>query len=119
SVTVGSQWQRYLFRVKSLPHGRLEHPRLRIEPLGPGPLWIDDVEIGSQRLSPEETLQLTKTVSAAKLAWHEHRYAECQRLLDGYWGQLLAIDPRRTPTTTAAEDPKPRAGSRVKSLFKR
>jgi hypothetical protein len=33
--------------------------------------------------------QLTKTLSSARLALEEGRYADCQRLLDGYWGRLL------------------------------
>jgi hypothetical protein len=41
----------------------------------------------------DEVRQLTKTVSSVKLAWEEGRYADCQRMLDGYWGQLLLSMP--------------------------
>jgi len=39
-------------------------------------------------LTAEELKQLAKTLSSARLAIEESRYADCQRLLDGYWGQL-------------------------------
>ena len=44
-------------------------------------------------LDGDELRQLTKTVSSVKLAWEEGRYADCQRMLDGYWGQLLLSMP--------------------------
>jgi hypothetical protein len=44
-------------------------------------------------LDGDELRQLTKTVSSVKLAWEEGRYADCQRMLDGYWGQLLLAMP--------------------------
>jgi hypothetical protein len=44
-------------------------------------------------LDKDEIRQLTKIVAAVKLAYEEARYSDCQRLLDGYWGQLLLSMP--------------------------
>jgi hypothetical protein len=79
-------------------------------------LWIDDVEIDAQSFSPDEVRQLTKTLSSVKLAWEEGRYADCQRMLDGYWGQLLLSEPVAAPIASPA---RPRLGDRMKNIFRR
>jgi hypothetical protein len=53
-------------------------------------------------LNGDEVRQLTKTVSSVKLAWEEGRYADCQRMLDGYWGQLLLSMPVEAPPVSPA-----------------
>lgn len=120
SVQVTREWQRYLFRVRHLPEGKLEHAQVKIEPEDDCQLWIDDVEIRAQRLSPEDVRQLTKTMAAVNLAWEERRYADCQRLLDGYWGQLL-IEQQGQPVarTAAAPEPRPAAAQQRRKLFPR
>ncbi|MEX2285992.1 MAG: family 10 glycosylhydrolase [Planctomycetaceae bacterium] len=91
-VTVNTEWKHYQFRVTDIPADRLENAKVRIEIRGPGKLWIDDVDIHQNRLSPEDLRQITKTHSAITVAWSEGRYADCQRLLDSYWGQVLFDD---------------------------
>ena len=68
-------------------------------------------------MTPDDVRQLTKTVSAVTLAWEEQRYADCQRLLDGYWGQFLFAE--RDPAATVAEEAKPQAAAKSRRIFKR
>lgn len=121
---VTPQWRRYQFRVAHFPDGQLARPRIHIETLTRGRLWLDDVEVQSQRLTPDDLRQLTKMLSAVKLAWEDQRYADCQRLLDGYWGQFLLAQTagEKSPAGTAPPEKdaaKPRMGERVRQLFKR
>ncbi len=65
-------------------------------------------------LGDDQVRQLTKTMASVKLAWEEERYADCQRLLDGYWGQLLLPEPGAPPATTPT-----RIGDRVRNALRR
>lgn len=88
-VVVDNRWRRYVFRVNDVPSGRLKDATLRIEVRGPGRVWVDDVQVDLRRLTDDRLRQLIKLYSAANLAFDERRYSDCQRLLDGYWGQYL------------------------------
>jgi hypothetical protein len=114
-VEAGTSWQQHVFRVDPLPAGPMQNARLSVRPVDSCKLWVDDVEIGAQSFSSDEVRQLTKTLSSVKLAWEAGRYADCQRLLDGYWGQLLLAEP-------AAASPvsdKPRMGDRLRGKLRR
>jgi hypothetical protein len=115
-VEVGKGWKQYFFRVDQLPAGQMHHARLRVRPVDACKLWIDDVDIDAQSFSADEVRQLTKTLSSVKLAWEEGRYADCQRLLDGYWGQLLLSEPVAPPALAPA---RTRQGERAKNAFRR
>jgi hypothetical protein len=115
-VEVGKSWKQYFFRIDPLPAGQMQNARLRVRPVDSCKLWIDDVEIDAQSFSADEVRQLTKTLSSVKLAWDDGRYADCQRLLDGYWGQLLLSEPVAPP---AVSPPRTRLGDRVKTMFRR
>jgi len=114
-VEAGQAWQQHVFRVDPLPTGKMQNARLSVRPIDSCKLWVDDVDIGAQSYSGDEVRQLTKTLSSVKLAWEAGRYADCQRLLDGYWGQLLLADP--AATSPASE--KPRLGERVRNKARR
>src|SRR5262249_35083324 len=106
----------YRFGVDDFPPGEITQARIYVRPVDSCKLWIDDAEIDAQSFSADELRQLTKTLSSVKLAFDEGRYADCQRLLDGYWGSLLASEPI-APASPSAE--RPRMGERVKTLFRR
>lgn len=72
--------------------------------------------VEAQALTSDEVRQLTKTLSSVKLAWKDGRYADCQRLLDGYWGQLLLSEPAARPAESPA---RPRLSDRMKGIFRR
>jgi hypothetical protein len=112
-VRVDKQWRRYLFRVKDIPTDRLEDARVRVEVRGAGKVWIDDVEIHMHRLTPADLRQLTKVFSAISIAWEEERYTDCQRLLSGYWGQLLIDEP------PPQREPPRQTTNRLLRFFKR
>jgi hypothetical protein len=115
-IRIDPQWRRYVFRVKHLPGERLQSPRVRLELQADGQLWVDDIEVTTQWLTPDDMRQLTKTVSGIRLAWDERRYADCQRLLDSYWGQFVFVDEDR-PSTVAPDSTV--RGQRVKALLQR
>lgn len=92
-VKVGTEWRRYLLRVKDIPAGTIEDGRITLTLRSPARLWIDDADVRFDRLSNDEMRQLTKLFSAVSLAWQDQRYADCQRLLESYWGAYLFEEP--------------------------
>lgn len=112
---VGTKWKRYELRLENLPGGACRHARLRVEPLDECELWLDDMELVVQPVSADEVRQLTKIAAAMRLAWEQERFADCQRLLDGYWGRFLDRDAEAVPRQTA----KPVSEARPKGLIRR
>ena len=118
-VRVGTHWRRYQFRVQDIPAGRIEHPAVRVETTGTGRVWIDDVDIRLYRLTPSDLRQLTKTYAAVTLAWDDKRYADCQRLLEGYWGRFLFDTDSASQSSPPPAAPKPtRAAGPFRRLFR-
>ena len=115
-IQVDTQWRHYLFRVKDIPTEQIEEPRVGIELTGPAKIWIDDVEVESQQLSPGDLRQLTKAFAAISIAWEEKRYSDCERLLGSYWGCFAFDTPIRAP---ASEARPPRSASRFPRFFRR
>jgi len=114
-----TRWRRYQFQVTDLPLRRWDDARMRVEIRGPGRIWIDDVDLQAQRLSPEDLRQLTRLQSAVKVAWEEKRYTDCARMMDSYWGSILSdASADQQPRDDATPHP-PREASRLRSLFRR
>lgn len=112
-VVADTTWRRQQLQIADMPVGALENTRVRIRLLGPGTVWIDDVDIETQRVTPADLRQLRKVISATTLAWEDKRYADCERLLDSYWGQFLLDEwqpsrPTIDASRTAAEGSRSR-----------
>jgi hypothetical protein len=114
-VSVNKEWRHYVFQVNDIPE-KLDAAAVRIERRGAGKLWIDDVEIRRSRLSRDDLRQLTKVSSAVTIAWDEGRYADCERLLDGYWGRLSFDE---TPPIDKPEHDTSRTAEGWRKLFRR
>lgn len=80
------------------------------------PARAGSISLSNAGFGADEVRQLTKTLASVKLAWEEQRYADCQRLLDGYWGQLLLYEPVAPP---AVSPPRTRIGDRMRNVLRR
>ena len=116
SFQVDDRWRRYQLEVKNIPDQAIEDANVTVEMRDGGNVWIDDVDVQVHRLIPDDLRQLTKVYSAVILARNEKRYADCQRLLESYWGQLLFDE-----TTTDPQDATggKSAQRRLPKLFRR
>ncbi|MEX0678880.1 MAG: family 10 glycosylhydrolase [Pirellulales bacterium] len=114
---VSGDWVPYSFPIIDVPSEGLSNLRVRFELLGAGEVWIDDVQVFGLWFDDVERLELGKIVSLASLHLEKRQFADCTRLLEGYWPQFLvanvAISPantplaqRRQPTAPPREPPK-------------
>jgi len=99
-------WVPYSYSIENLPQDGLSDVAVKFELLGPGQVWIDDVQV--RGFSEKELAELAKINSMAHLHLEKGRYADCARLLDSYWPQFLVSNVPLTSTNTpVARRPKP------------
>ena len=99
-------WVPYSFSIENLPQDGLSDVSVKFELLGPGQVWIDDVQV--RGFSERELAELAKINTMASLHLEKGRYADCARLLDGYWPQFLVSNiPLTSTSTPVARRPKP------------
>jgi hypothetical protein len=111
-ASIGKTWRSYLFRVDDLPLTGLTQLGIRFDLMGPGEVWIDDVQVSSVILSQPELFQLQKTVATARFALEKELWGDGRRLLDSYWPRFLVRHvapvevPRPEPATEAEVAPQ-------------
>jgi hypothetical protein len=111
------RWVQYSFRVDDVPSEGLSNVRVRLDVLGPGEVWVDDLKVFDLPFTDPERFELSKLISLASVKLEAGQLADCERLLEGYWPQfLLANVPlvesappivEHPATGTPAEAPKP------------
>ena len=122
-------WGQYVFQVDDLPLEGLAQLRVRFDLMGPGEVWVDDVQVYSLAFSRSEMVELSKLIALADVKLQQRELGDCLRLLEGYWPRFLAENVP-LPAGAAAEtvatkpsepEPKPpeRSGwlNRVKDLL--
>ena len=105
SLPLKNEWQRrpYGFYLTDVPLVSRGTMRVKFELVGPGEVWIDDVQLYDLLFpmgkiwyepSEKEKLAFVKTLSEIKRAYESGRYSDCVELLESYWPRfLLAYTP--------------------------
>ena len=118
-------WVRYTFRVDDVPSEGLSNLRVRLDVLGPGEVWIDDVKVFDLPFTDSERFELSKLISLASVKLEAGQLADCARLLEGYWPQFLvanvplarnSVPLVEHPATGRPPDPPPKKTSVLESL---
>ncbi len=77
--------------------------------MGPGEVWIDDVQVFGLAFSPPEMVELSKLITLADVKLQNGQIGDCLRLLEGYWPRFLeenvALPAGTVPSETAATKP--------------
>ena len=110
----------FIFQVNDLPLEGLTELSVRFDLMGPGEVWIDDVELFDLTFSKNEVRELSKLITLAHITLQNGRLGDCLRLLDGYWPQFLEdnvpfqdggeVARRDDPDQPPAEEPPPKTG---------
>jgi hypothetical protein len=104
---INTEWTQYLFQVRDLPAEDLTDLRVRFDLMGPGEVWIDNVEL--REFSDDDLRELKKMITVAGYTLESRQFGDCQQLLDGYWPRFLLANVPLTqgPVTPPSAGPKP------------
>jgi hypothetical protein len=112
-VTLSNEWAQYVFQVDDLPLEGLASLRARIDLMGRGEVWIDDVQMYHLAFSRPEIVELSKLITLADVKLQNGQVSDCLHLLEGYWPRFLVenvplppgIDPASKTPGNVAEQP--------------
>lgn len=105
-VRIPDAWgDSFLFPFENLPLSQLENIHLGFDLIGPGEVWVDDIQIFDMWIRREERSAL---VIAAGMA-HKHlerssNVTDCLHFLESFWPQLL-LHYGSLPATHGADGP--------------
>jgi hypothetical protein len=89
AAALGSEWEQFIFQVDDLPLTGLSPLRVRFDLMGPGEVWVDDVQLFSLAFSKPEIVELSKLIFLADVKLQNAQLGDCVRLLEGYWPRFL------------------------------
>jgi hypothetical protein len=91
--------------VNDLPLDGLSQLQVRFDLLGPGEVWIDDVELCDLVFTYQERVGLFKMIAPAQVKLSEGKVSQCLDLLESYWPRFLLthVDPQHRTTAGDSE----------------
>jgi hypothetical protein len=87
---IGEQWSHFQLPIDDLPLSGLDKLRVRFDLMGPGRVWIDDVQLFDLKFTDSELGQLGKILYRADSQLQSGKLAECMDQLNGYWPRFLS-----------------------------
>ncbi len=88
-VNLSDQWAQYIFQVDDLPLEGITSLRARFDLMGPGEVWVDDVNLCNLAFSRPEIIELSKLITLADAKLRGGQVYDCMHLLEGYWPRFL------------------------------
>jgi hypothetical protein len=130
-TALSEKWKQFAVAFNDLPVDQLQRVRLRLELMGPGTVWIDDVRLDRLYFDDAERRGLYKIVVSAGYQLKNGQLSDCQRLLEGYWPRFLVENVAITRPTVDADvvsadradpvgtrsDKQPSLADRIKGLI--
>jgi hypothetical protein len=125
-------WHPTVVSVNDLPMEGLSQLQLGFDLMGPGDVWIDDLQLYDLLFTKNERAGLIRVVTPADHSLQQGQIADCIRRLEGYWPRFLIDnvplaslpanrqeDPRQTPPGGPPDKPEPSPGftGRIKDFM--
>jgi len=104
-VPLTDRWAQYIFQVNDLPLEGLSQVRLRFDLMGPGEVWVDDVQVFDLSFNRKERIELSKLVALADVKLQNGKLGDCVRILDGYWPRFLEAAVALAPGVVSQDLP--------------
>jgi hypothetical protein len=83
--------------------------RIRLDLMGQGEVWVDDVELYDLVFNEAELRALCKLITLANAELQNGQVGDCMKLLEGYWPRFLTqhvpLDPTGSPPGSLAKRP--------------
>jgi hypothetical protein len=106
---IRTEWGQFLLPIDDLPLDGLSSLRVRLDMMGPGEVWIDDVQVFNLAFSRPELVELSKLITVADVKLQNGQIGDCVHLLEGYWPRFIEenvmLPAGAIPVDTAAANP--------------
>ena len=109
AAPITEKWNQYEFRFDDLPLEGLAGLQVRFDLMGPGEVWVDDVQLFDMAFGENESKELCKLIMLANSKLEDGQLGDCMRFLDGYWPRFLEEHVAVTPAVV--RNPPPRRAS--------
>ncbi len=101
-----AEWSNYILPFEDLPTSGFDKVQVEFDLIGPGRVWIDDVQLMDLSFSQPEQFQLSKIVANADLQLKNGKLGDCLNTLDDYWLRFLTVYvPLTQPQVAGAQQP--------------
>jgi hypothetical protein len=130
AAQLNEQWAQFIFQVDDLPVENVTDVRVRVDLLGAGEVWLDDVQLYDLAFAENERVELTKIITLASYKLQAGQVADCARMLESYWPQFLlanvplvqkpqAVARREKAETAPPQEPAKKPGrlDQIKGYF--
>ncbi|MCE5268484.1 MAG: hypothetical protein LLG00_11425 [Planctomycetaceae bacterium] len=100
---ISSEWGEYVVQINDLPLEGLNSLRVRFDLMGPGEVWLDDVQLYGLAFNRAEMVELSKLIALADVKLQQREIGDCLHLLEGYWPRFLEENVSLPTDATPAE----------------
>jgi hypothetical protein len=110
---IDTAWRRFIVPFNDLPCEGAMQMRVRIDLMGAGQVWADDVQLYDLAFNESELRALYKLLTLADVALQNGDAGESLKLLRGYWPQFLDRNvpmPPAVPAVAVKPAAEPPAG---------
>jgi hypothetical protein len=130
-----SPWLPFEERLDDLPVQGLTNLRVGFDFIGPGTVWIDDLQLYDLWFLPDEQRELNKIIGLADFQLRSQQYADCLHSLNSFWPLFLRDNvpveahymanipppplPAAAPATSPTDKPKSSVIDRMKRFVPR
>ena len=108
---IAATWGQYIVQFDDLPLDGLSQMRVRLDLMGAGEVWADDVQLFDLVFNESELRALYKLLTLADWNLQNGQVGDCMKLLNGYWPRFLMQNvpfPQSVPALAAKPaDPVP------------
>ncbi len=131
---VEGHWQRFAVHFDDLPIQGIDDLRIGFDLMGPGQVWIDNVEVYDRWFDSNDTKAITQLLATAGLLLSDpENIDQCRKILNGYWPRFLdeyfpdlvapakdgSVKPSQTPEARTVKSSRTRpAIPRKRSSFR-
>jgi hypothetical protein len=98
---LAASWGQYIVQFDDLPLDGLSQMRVRVDLMGAGEVWVDDVQLFDLAFNESELRALYKLLTLADLNLQNGQVGDCVKLLDGYWPRFLMQNVPLPPAVPA------------------
>jgi hypothetical protein len=107
-IELTEDWKLFVFLVRDLPPHGLADLRVGFDLMGPGTVWIDDVQIFDRWFQDNERQELLKDKGLARFQLEHGKVVKCYRFLESFWARFLLEHVPAAPRVVQLPDAAPK-----------